>query len=39
VVAKIWVGLTAVAVELLLLGWMVASSGVDWLMAGLTLGR
>lgn len=26
VVAKIWVGLTAVAIELLLLGWMVGSS-------------
>lgn len=39
VVAKIWVGLTAVAIELLLLGWMVGSHGVDCLTAGLTFGR
>ena len=39
VVAKIWVGLTAVAIELLLLGWLVASHGVDCLTAGPTFGR
>ena len=39
VVAKIWVGLMAVAIELVLLGWMVGSHGVDCLTAGLTLGR
>jgi hypothetical protein len=39
VVAKIWAGLMAVAIELLLLGWMVGSHGVDCLTAGLALGR
>ena len=39
VVAKIWVGLTAVAIELLLLAWLVASRGVDCLTAGPTFGR
>jgi hypothetical protein len=29
----------AVAIELLLLGWMVGSHGVDCFTAGLTLGR
>jgi hypothetical protein len=29
----------AVAIELLLLGWMVGSHGVDCLMAALTFGR
>jgi hypothetical protein len=39
VVAKIWVGLTAIAIELLLLGWLVAGHGADCLTAGLTFGR
>jgi hypothetical protein len=39
VVAKIWAGLTAVTIELLLLGWMVGNHGVDCLTAGLTFGR
>ena len=39
VVAKIWAGLTVVAIELLLLGWMVGGQGVDCLTAGLTFGR
>jgi hypothetical protein len=39
VVVKMWVGLMTVGVELLLLGWMIAGRGVDWLTAGLTLGR
>ena len=32
-VVKIWAGLAAVAVELSLLGWMVAGRGVDWFLA------
>jgi hypothetical protein len=39
VVAKIWVGLAAVAVELSLLGWMIAGRDVGWIPAGLMLGR
>jgi hypothetical protein len=38
VVAKIWAVLMAVAIELLLLGWLVASHGADCLTAGLTFG-
>jgi hypothetical protein len=39
VVTKIWAGLTVLAVELLLLCWVIASRGVDWLTAVLTPGR
>jgi len=38
VVAKIWLGLLAVVVELLVLGWLVGTHTVDWLVSGLGMG-
>lgn len=37
VVAKIWLGLLALGVELLVLGWLVSTHAVDWLVSGLRL--
>jgi hypothetical protein len=38
VVVKIWLGLLVVGVELLMLGWLVGTHTVDWLVSGLRLG-
>jgi hypothetical protein len=38
-VAKIWLGLLVVGVELLMLGWLVGTHIVDWLISGLSLGQ
>jgi hypothetical protein len=34
-VAKIWLGLLAVGVEVVVLGWIVGRRAVDWLSSGL----
>ena len=39
VVAKIWLGLLALGVELLVLGRLVGADTVDWLVSGLRLGQ
>jgi hypothetical protein len=39
VVVKIWLGLLSVGVELLVLGWLVGTHTVDWLVSGLRLGQ
>ena len=39
VVVKIWLGLLVVGVELLMLGWLVGTHTVDWLVSGLRLGQ
>jgi hypothetical protein len=38
-VTKIWLGLLAVVVELLVLGWLVGTHTVDWVVSGLGMGR
>jgi hypothetical protein len=39
VVAKIWLGLLVVGVELLMLGWLVGTHTVDWLVPGMRSGQ
>ena len=39
VVAKIWLGLVMIAVELLVLGWLVGTHAVGWLVSDLGIGQ